>query len=365
MLGKFDQVQVRESEIKELEVLMENVPCAVKVSDDGTLCILHLDLIPHQGGADTSQGKVNILLQGFISRHPVDDFALVSDTAYAAQNGGRIARALLEIAVSRKWANVTAVLMGVCKAIEKRLWPFDQPLKQFDLKADIFYGLERWADDWSVAELASQTAIDLGQLVHLNGRHGSAILNAAKQFPTVQIEYDLRPLGSDVLKVQIRIHRAFVWNPKIHGTGEPFWLWVEDHEGLTIVQLSHLIFRQTSDTLNVDFVIFIPDGHPPPSLTIRFVSDRWMGAEDEVSIFLDSLIMPSPSNSHLPTLDLPFLPVSALGNPSLERHFSNRLHNFNAIQTQILWVLLHTKLHSLICAPSGCGKSLMGQILVW
>jgi antiviral helicase SLH1 len=87
---------------------------------------------------------VNILLQGYISRQPVDDFALVSDAAYSAQNGGRIVRALLEIAISRKWASVSAVLMGMSKAIEKRLWPFDQPLKQFDLKYDIFYGLERW-----------------------------------------------------------------------------------------------------------------------------------------------------------------------------------------------------------------------------
>jgi hypothetical protein len=31
ILAEFNQIQVRESEIKELELLMENVPCAVKV----------------------------------------------------------------------------------------------------------------------------------------------------------------------------------------------------------------------------------------------------------------------------------------------------------------------------------------------
>ena len=79
--------------------------------------------------------KVNILLQGYISNAYVEDFVLVSDTAYAAQvctrkhglyefpekclltscidqNGGRIVRALLEIALSHKWANVSAVLMS-------------------------------------------------------------------------------------------------------------------------------------------------------------------------------------------------------------------------------------------------------------
>lgn len=295
---------------------------------------------------------------------PVDDFALVSDTAYAAQNGGRIVRALLEIAISRKWANVTAVLMGVSKAIEKRLWPYDQPLKQFDLKKDVFYGLELWANDLSVAQLASLSAAELGELVHLNERHGAAILGAAKQFPTVQISYDLRPLGSDVLKISVRVTRAFDWNPKVHGTAEPFWLWVEDHDGLTILQLSHLIFRQTTNALNVDFVISIPGSQPPPSVTIRFVSDRWMGAEDETFVPLESLVMPEPSNSHTRSLDLPFLSLSVLHNPTIENLFAH-FTQFNAIQTQIFWSLINTRLHSLICAPGGCGKSVLARILIW
>ncbi|KAJ7742479.1 Sec63-domain-containing protein [Mycena maculata] len=344
---EFDQIQVRESEVKELEQLMEIIPCDVK------------------GGTDTSQGKVNILLQGFISRKPVDDFALVSDTAYAAQNGGRIVRALLEIAISRKWANVTAVLMGMSKAIEKRLWPFDQPLKQFDLKADIFYGLERWADEWSPAELAAVSADELGKLVHLNERYGQAILNAAKQFPSVRISYNLRPLGFDVLKIAARVTPTFAWNSKEHGSAEPFWLWVEDHDALNILQLSHLIFRPSTEAMDVDFVISIPDGQPPPSVTIRFVSDRWMGAEDELSIPLDTLVMPVASHSHSPRLDLPFLTPSILRNPTVESLFSGRLHNFNSIQTQSFWTLINTKWHSLLCAPVGSGKSTLIQILAW
>jgi antiviral helicase SLH1 len=295
----------------------------------------------------------------------VDDFALVSDTAYAAQNGGRIVRALLEIAISRKWANVTAVLMGMSKAIEKRLWPFDQPLKQFDLKGDIFYGLERWADEWSPAELAACSADDLGKLVHLNERHGLAILNAAKQFPSVRITYSLRPLGFDVLRIAVRVTPTFTWSTKVHGNAEPFWLWVEDHDALNILQLSHLIFRPTTESLDLDFVISIPDNEPPPAVTIRFVSDRWMGAEDEISIPLDTLVMPVASHSHSPRLDLPFLTLSTLHNPIVESIFANRLHNFNSIQTQSFWTLINTRSHSLLCAPVGSGKSMLIQVLVW
>jgi antiviral helicase SLH1 len=344
---------------------MERIPCEVMVSLDFVPIPSHRELIRIQGGADTSRGKVNILLQGFISRELVDDFALVSDTSYAAQNGGRIVRALLEIAISRKWPNVTGSLMGLSKAIEKRLWPFDQPLRQFDLRGDVFYGLQQWADEWSVAQLAALDAPALGKLVHLNEYHGLAILNAAKQFPTVQIGYDLRPLGYDVLKIVVRIKRAFTWNSKVHGSAEPFWLWVEDHEGLIILQLSHLIFRQTTETTKVEFVISIPDGQPPPSVTIRYVSDRWMGAEDEVLIPLDSLMMPTSSSCHTRLLELPFLSTSVLRNPIIERIFSARVNHFNAIQTQTFWSLVNTRSHSLVCAPVGSGKSTMAHIVTW
>ncbi|OSX59244.1 hypothetical protein POSPLADRAFT_1048584 [Postia placenta MAD-698-R-SB12] len=338
MSTEFDQIQVRENEVKELDQLMkseETVPCYVK------------------GGTDTSQGKVNILLQSYISGRRPDDFALVSDQAYAAQNGGRIVRALLEIAISRKWANASSVLMGMSKAIEKRLWPFEHPLKQFSLKPDVLYNLERWADEYSVAELASQTPDELGKLVRLNADHGLAIRNAAKQFPTVMIDCKLRPLGFDVLRVAARVSRDFNWNTKIHGQIEPFWLWIEDNEGLTILQLSHLAFRQDVDALDVDFVIAIPNGKAPPSVTIRFVSDRWIGAEDEVAVPLDGLIMPSSSECHSPPLDLPFLPLSVLHQPAVEKALSRHIRGFNALQTQALWSIVRTKMHALLCAPAG------------
>jgi antiviral helicase SLH1 len=308
---------------------------------------------------------VNILLQAYISRELVDDFALISDMAYAAQNGGRIIRGLLEIAISRKWANVTAVLMGLSKAIEKRLWPFDQPLRQFDLRADIFYGLQEWADEWSVAQLATLDASALGDLVHLNEHHGLALLNACKQFPTVQIDYDLRPLGHDVLKIAIRVKRAFTWSTKVHGPAESFWLWVEDCDGLIILQLAHLLFRQNTNVLTLDFVISVSDGQPPPSVTVRYVSDLWMGAENEVSIPLESLSMPTMSQCHSPVLELPFLAISVFKNPTVEKLFSERVKNLNAIQTQTYWSLVNTTCHFLLCAPVGSGKSVMAQIIIW
>lgn len=318
-----------------------------------------------QGGTDTSAGKVNILLQGYISREMVEDFALVSDMAYVAQNAGRIVRALLEMAISNKWANVTSVLINMSKAIETRLWPFDHPLRQFPLKPETLFSVEKWADDWPMSQLASLDAKGLGKLVHLNEAQGMAILNAAKQFPTVQVTYTLRPITADVLGIYLVVARAFAWNPKLHGATESFWIWIEEPDGSRILQLSHLVFHQTTDTLKVNFFIPIPQGQSPSMITIRSISDRWVGAEDDVAVSLDSITMPSASQLQTPVLDLPFLKIDKVLPPHLKDIFLRHLHTLNALQTQAFWNFVHNKHNALLCGPVGSGKSTLAQMAIW
>lgn len=289
----------------------------------------------------------------------------MSDTAYAAQNGGRIARALLEIAMSKKWANVSLTLMGVSKAIEKRMWPFQHPLRQLNLKVDVLHHLEKYADDYSVAELAAMTGAELGELIRMNEQHGTALRTAAQHFPTARITYMLRPLGADVLKIAVRVERAFTWTKNIHGTMEPFWLWVEDADGDTILQMIHLSFKGNTDCLDTDFVISIPRHTKIPSVNIRFVSDRWIGAEEQVTVPLESLTMPAQSNSHASPLELPYLRLTACHHAVLRTSLAERFTSFNATQTQIFWSLVNTRLHALLCAPTGSGKSLMAHLSMW
>lgn len=367
---EFDQIQVRGNETKELTQLLEIAPCKVKnafENSSGKESISGEASRNKQEKASdeplfTREGKVNVLLQGYISWAVVEDFALVSDMQYVAQNAGRIVRALLEIVISKKWANTSAVLMGISKAIEKRLWPFDQPLKQFNLKPDVYYGLEQWADDYSASELVRMSAAEIGKLVHLNPIHGQAILDAAKQLPAVQVSHSLRPLGPDVLRIETHVRSTFSWSSR-HGSVEPFWLWIEDDEEKVILQLSYLLLRQSTDTLDVAFVISVPEGQIPPFVTIRAVSERWMGSEDEIKVPFDELVMPSRSNSHTPRLDLPFLSLSVLQNPILRELFAAKLRNLNAIQTQAFWSTVNTQSNALLCAPTGSGKSTLGHIL--
>lgn len=65
---------------------------------------------------------MNILLQNYISKGRIEDFSLVSDSAYVAQNSARIARALFEIALKRGWVSVATKLLSLSKSIDLRMW---------------------------------------------------------------------------------------------------------------------------------------------------------------------------------------------------------------------------------------------------
>lgn len=288
----------------------------------------------------------------------------MSDTAYVAQNGSRIMRALLEIAISRKWANATTTLMGMSKAVEKCMWPYEEPLKQFNLKAEILYGLDQSRMEYHPAELAILTAAELGNLIRLNEYQGQALLTAAKQFPSLELAYSLRPLGPDTLRVIVTVTRTFDWSSKVHGSAESFWLWVEDHEGNTIFQLARILLRESTHTLDVEFVISISADTLPPSITIRLVSDKWIGADNELPVRLDGISMPIACHSHVRRLDVGFLPLSSIHLSALYDHLPH-IREFNAIQTQVFWSLMNTKLNTLVAAPSSCGKSFLAHVVVW
>ncbi|KAH6915313.1 activating signal cointegrator 1 complex subunit 3, partial [Coprinopsis sp. MPI-PUGE-AT-0042] len=343
---EFDQIQLREAEMDELEGLEKIIPCQVR------------------GGTATSAGKVNILLQAYISRvDTLNDFALISDMAYVAQNAARIIRALLEISISKKWANVTSTLVSMSKAIEKRLWPYDHPLEQSQLKFETLNALRRWADETPIEELANSDPEVLGLSVHLNKIQGAAIVSAAKQFPAAKITYQLQPLASDILRVSLAITKSFTWNSRLHGTSEPFWVWIEDEEGTSILQLAHLTFYQDTQTLDQNFVLPIPEGDMPASLTVRWVSDFWIGADQELIVPLDALIMPPKAQCHSTMLDLPFLPTADLLDPHVASVRDNMLL-FNSIQTQCFWPFMHSKANTLLCSPGGSGKTAFADIIL-
>lgn len=345
----FEQIIPRDAEEKELKRLLERAPCEVP------------------GGIETSPGKVSILLQAHISRDFVDDFALASDTSYVAQNSGRIIRALFEISLSHRWPGTTSALMGMSKAVAKRMWPFDHPLSQTHLNKDTLYNLQRWADDVEVATLAEMSAKDVGDLIHLNERIGGAVRSAARQFPHIEISHKVRPITSELINLTLTIQSAFEWNERVHSGVQFFYVWVQDADGTEIQQWSRVSLRSTTGKITLTFDLPVLD-RSLAGITVRWIADDWMGAEGEVWIGFNDLMMPQPPSPTLPLLDLPLLTLdNVLGKlPSESRNeLKRRFAAFNAVQTQVFHSIFHTTANTLLSSPTASGKSTMVYMAIW
>ncbi len=142
-----------------------------------------------------------------------------------------------------------------------------------------------------------------------------------------------RSLAAQVLRVELTITPDFQFDPKIHGSAEPFYVLVEDvdqehilHHELFLLKAK---FAEDDHTLSFTIPIFDP---LPPQYFIRVVSDRWLNAETTLPVSFRHLILPEKYPAHTELLDLQPLPLSALGQyaPLYDGAFTH----FNPIQTQ-------------------------------
>ncbi|KAK6532254.1 hypothetical protein TWF281_006446 [Arthrobotrys megalospora] len=348
MSGEFDQIKSRDNEAKELTRLHENeCPCDI----EGTL--------------DTPHGKTNVLLQSFISRSNIEDFALVSDSAYVAQNAARIARALFLMALERKWGYLCQVLLSICKSIEKRHWSYEHPLSQFDLPPHILKNLAEKESASSIQSLQDMDALEIGELVH-NKKVGYDIKRIINNFPIISVEVETAPLNRDVLKVHLSIIPEFEWNDRLHGTSESYWIWVENSETSEILHHEYFILskKKFRDDHEINFMVPLTDPLPT-QLYVRCISDRWLGAETVTATSFQHLIRPDTESFYTDLLNLQPLPISALENPLVEGIYGAKFQYFNPMQTQIFHTLYHSKSNILLGSPTGSGKTVACELAMW
>ncbi|POR38815.1 Putative helicase mug81 [Tolypocladium paradoxum] len=349
MSGEFDNVQSRDSEAKELTHLKNKndvVPCDV------------------DGGIDTPQAKTNILLQSYISRQQPEDFALSNDMNYVAQQSGRICRALFMLALNRRWGHQCLVLLTLSKSIEKRIWPFQHPLHQFDLAKPVLNQLDA-KEHLTVEAMKDMEPAEIGGLVH-NHSAGKNIAKILNHFPTVHVEAEIAPLNRDVLRIKLYVIPDFTWRDQIHGTSESFYIWVENSDTSEIYHHEFFILnrRKLHDDHELNFTIPLSDPLPT-QIYVRAVSDRWLGAETVTPVSFQHLIRPDTESVYTELLNLQPLPITALKNPGLEEIYAQRFQFFNPMQTQIFHTLYHTAANVLLGSPTGSGKTVAAELAMW
>jgi hypothetical protein len=83
----------------------------------------------------------------------------------------------------------------------------------------------------------------LGHLVH-HVRMGQTIKACVQRFPSISIAASIQPITRTVLRVLLTIRPEFEWNDKIHGSSEPWWIWVEDPDHQHIYHSEYFLLHK-------------------------------------------------------------------------------------------------------------------------
>jgi len=341
---EFKYIIVRDEEKLEMAKLIERVPIPVKES------------------LEEPSGKINVLLQAYISNLKLEGLALSSDMVYVTQSAGRILRCLFEICLKRGWASLTQKALRLVLMVNKRMWSSQTPLRQMKgLAPDVLTKIEKKDLHWE--RFYDLKASELGELIR-NPKLGKTIHRLVHQFPRLELAAHVQPITRSVLKVDLTITPDFQWEDKLHGYVEPFWIIMEDCDGENILHYEYFLLKKSflDEDHTVSFTV--PVHEPlPPQYFIKVVSDRWLNCETMLPVSFRHLLLPEKYPPPTELLDLQPLPLSALRNPEYEALYSGFSH-FNPIQTQVFTALYNTDDNCLIGAPTGSGKTVCAEFAI-
>lgn len=238
---EFEQLKVRDDEVNELDELMQECQLVA------------------QGGVENVYGKVNILLQTYLTRKRVNTASLISDQAYVTQNAMRIARALFEIMLRRNNAIMAGRLLHMAKMFEVQQWNFLTPLRQFDcLSMEVIDKIEM--RNLEIYRLQEMDVKEISNILR-DQRAAALVKKCCDELPALDVEYSLQPITRTVLRIRLSLIPQFRWNDKIHGkNSQAFWIWIEDPDHNFIYHHEYFILTKKMVCMDLEqkLVVTIP-----------------------------------------------------------------------------------------------------------
>jgi pre-mRNA-splicing helicase BRR2 len=339
LAAEFKNIVVRAEEKEELRKLLERVPVPVKEA------------------VDEPSAKVNVLLQAYISRLPLEGLALSADMVFVQQSAGRLARAVFEICLRRGWAALARRALELCKMVDRRQWRSASPLRQFapaqgGLPEDLLRKLEKKDLPW--ARFYDLSAGDLGEMMR-QPKLGKPLHRLVHSIPRLELQAVVTPVTRALVRVDLTLTPDFLFDAKVHGGAEVFWVFVEDVDGEALLHAEQfsLKARYAEEPHVLSFTL--PLAEPlAPHYFVRVVSDRWLHSESLLALSFRELALPAKEAPFTELLDLTPVSVAALRDAALATVFSEGAV-FNPILTQTFPTLFESDANAFVAAPATAG----------
>lgn len=134
--------------------------------------------------------------------------------------------------MSRNWGPTAAVMLSLCKTVDKRMWSFQHPLLQFtDIPMEIQTKIDKLPPTMSIEFMKDMDSREIGQSVR-HVRMGDVLYKCVHQFPSLHLEAEIAPITRTVLRITLYVTPGnylitsdFKWSDKVHGKAEGFWIW--------------------------------------------------------------------------------------------------------------------------------------------
>lgn len=216
------------------------------------------------------------------------------------------------------------------------------------------------------------TPPEIGELINLPNA-GKLVHRLVHSFPKLQLTAQVQPITRSLLRIDLSLTPDFLWDPKIHGTSESFWILVTDtSDDLILYHAPFLLlprYAQSHDEHTLTFTVPISASPLPPNYFVDVVSDRWIHAETRLPISFRHLILPEKFPEMTRVLELQPLPLGALHNSEFEAIYRGEgggegkyaVETFNRIQTQVFQALYTSDDNVFIGAPTGSGKTICAE----
>ena len=378
--SEFEQLRVREEDLPQLNKL-KNSACPIEILAE----------------PQTSQYKTNILLQCYITRAYIHNFTLSIEINYIQQNICRIARAVFEICLMKCWSFMSAKLLAICTAVDKRCWwePYNHPLRQLSpslLQSETVYYLESLGEKCSLENLFRMDSNEM-KLTIQHPKLLNRILNALEKIPYLSVKARLQPINQKFLKISIDFTPSFTWVNDLHGDFLNFIAWIDDQnstwiyhiENITLQKEEFQIMSNNSKYFNDEFFkdeeskqfvsvnndsfhcihreLILPIFEPLPScFHLVYSCDNWFGSGGILDLKLDELILPKNNGQSTVSIKLYPLQISTLQNSTFEKFYEKKISHFDSVESQMFHVLYHSDNNILIGASSSSYKSYGAEI---
>ncbi|KMZ97720.1 RNA helicase [Plasmodium vivax North Korean] len=197
-----------------------------------------------------------------------------------------------------------------------------------------------------------------------NEVYTNQILYYKNVIPNLHIEGYIQPITQTIMKINLQVQLInTIWSDQWNDIQENFHLFLLNTLNNDILYFQKFAIHKKDRKKIHDISFEFPlSNQMPPQITVQFLSMNWCNLSFVHIFNTNNLFINQKINIFSEILPVVPLSTQILKIPSYIKFFSFRY--FNPIQTQMFHATFHTDENILLGAPTGSGKTVIGELCI-